>query len=246
MPLFLEAYELALADAAGVHRRRRRAHGRDRGAGLRRPARLDRARHRARTGLVRSRGQRLARLALQQRRLGLLRRGRLRRRRSTGSSGRSSSASGGPTSPSASRTRARPSRRRAQALSGVRAGSLMELDEAVSLLEQLVEIESPTYSPGVARGRRGDGRHAARRSDARRPSSKEATCARSCPGDGEPLLLVGHTDTVWPEGTLATMPFRVEDGRAYGPGVYDMKACLVVIVAADRRSQDGSPPCASS
>ena len=30
------------------------------------------------------------------------------------------------------------------------------------------------------------------------------------PGDGEPLLVVGHMDTVWPEGTLATMPFGVE------------------------------------
>ncbi len=60
-------------------------------------------------------------------------------------------------------------------------------------------------------------------------------------GDGEPLLVVGHTDTVWPEGTLETMPFRVEDGRAYGPGVYDMKACLVVVVAAASASRTGRP-----
>src|SRR5580765_8252725 len=61
------------------------------------------------------------------------------------------------------------------------------------------------------------------------------------PGEGEPLLVVGHTDTVWPEGTLATMPFRVECGRAYGPGAYDMKACLVVIVAALSTSQTERP-----
>ncbi len=38
------------------------------------------------------------------------------------------------------------------------------------------------------------------------------------------LLVVGHLDTVWPTGTLAQRPFRVEDDRAYGPGIFDMKA----------------------
>ena len=46
--------------------------------------------------------------------------------------------------------------------------------------------------------------------------------------DGEaPVLLVGHLDTVWPLGTLARRPFAVTDGRATGPGVFDMKAGLV-------------------
>src|SRR5260370_34182889 len=40
----------------------------------------------------------------------------------------------------------------------------------------------------------------------------------------KPLLLLGHFDTVWPLGTLAKMPFRVDNGRAYGPGDFDMKA----------------------
>jgi glutamate carboxypeptidase len=39
--------------------------------------------------------------------------------------------------------------------------------------------------------------------------------------------MVGHFDTVWPAGTLAHMPFQVEDGQARGPGVFDMKAGLV-------------------
>ena len=56
------------------------------------------------------------------------------------------------------------------------------------------------------------------------------------PGDGARLLLLGHVDTVWPVGTLANMPFRVEDGRAYGPGSYDMKAGLVVLVEAIRQA----------
>src|ERR1700691_2612447 len=42
--------------------------------------------------------------------------------------------------------------------------------------------------------------------------------------DVPPLLLLGHLDTVWPMGTLSGMPFRVAKGRAWGPGVLDMKA----------------------
>jgi len=44
------------------------------------------------------------------------------------------------------------------------------------------------------------------------------------------LLLLGHCDTVFPEGTVAQRKFRIEDGLAYGPGVADMKGGLVVLV----------------
>lgn len=53
------------------------------------------------------------------------------------------------------------------------------------------------------------------------------------PGNsGKPLLLLGHFDTVWPLGTLNSMPFRVEGGRAFGPGVYDMKAGIAMMLFA--------------
>jgi glutamate carboxypeptidase len=48
------------------------------------------------------------------------------------------------------------------------------------------------------------------------------------------VLLIGHYDTVWPAGTLLGRPFTVCDGRASGPGVYDMKAGLVTGVWALR------------
>lgn len=51
---------------------------------------------------------------------------------------------------------------------------------------------------------------------------------------GKPILLLGHFDTVWPLGTLEKMPFRVEGGRAFGPGVYDMKAGIVMMIFALR------------
>ena len=54
-------------------------------------------------------------------------------------------------------------------------------------------------------------------------------------GQGRPkgqLMVLGHLDTVYPLGTLATMPFRVRGGRAFGPGTFDMKAGLVLALAA--------------
>ncbi len=41
------------------------------------------------------------------------------------------------------------------------------------------------------------------------------------------LLVLGHYDTVYASGALAKMPFRVQGGKAYGPGTFDMKAGIV-------------------
>jgi glutamate carboxypeptidase len=54
------------------------------------------------------------------------------------------------------------------------------------------------------------------------------------PGTVHPVMLLGHLDTVWPLGTVALRPVRIEDGRLYGPGCYDMKAGLVVALFALR------------
>src|ERR1700691_4362475 len=40
----------------------------------------------------------------------------------------------------------------------------------------------------------------------------------------KPILVAGHLDTVWSNGTLEKMPFRVNGEKAHGPGIYDMKA----------------------
>src|SRR5579872_3404029 len=48
----------------------------------------------------------------------------------------------------------------------------------------------------------------------------------------KPVLLLGHFDTVWPLGTLVKMPCRVENGRLRGPGVFDMKAGIVMMIYA--------------
>ncbi len=48
----------------------------------------------------------------------------------------------------------------------------------------------------------------------------------------KPILLLGHLDTVWPLGTLQSMPWRHQHGRFHGPGVLDMKAGIVMALAA--------------
>lgn len=51
--------------------------------------------------------------------------------------------------------------------------------------------------------------------------------------NGPGILLLGHIDTVHPVGTLAgPLPFRIEDDRAYGPGIYDMKGGNAIALAA--------------
>ncbi|WP_345933806.1 M20 family metallopeptidase [Granulicella sp. WH15] len=58
------------------------------------------------------------------------------------------------------------------------------------------------------------------------------------PRTGRPVLLLGHLDTVWSLGTLTQMPWREQDGRLYGPGVLDMKAGVVMALAAIKCLQE--------
>lgn len=54
------------------------------------------------------------------------------------------------------------------------------------------------------------------------------------PRGRKPLLLLGHYDTVYDLETLATMPWREQDGRLHGPGVFDMKSGIAQIMFALR------------
>lgn len=121
-------------------------------------------------------------------------------------------------------------------------GHLQEQEGAMlRLLRELVAIESPSDVPAA--------QHAVFERLAETLEPVGYTCSR-WPGAetggqlfarparrsrGQPVqLLLGHADTVWPEGTLETMPIETRDGRLHGPGVYDMKAGLVQMVFAVR------------
>src|SRR5215469_15665582 len=52
------------------------------------------------------------------------------------------------------------------------------------------------------------------------------------PSNAKPVLVLGHFDTVYPLGTLPTMPCRIDKGRLYGPGVLDMKAGVALMLFA--------------
>ncbi len=62
--------------------------------------------------------------------------------------------------------------------------------------------------------------------------------------EAAPVMLLGHLDTVWPLGTLSSMPFRIAGGRAWGPGVLDMKAGVAMGLTAVEvlREQDAQRP----
>jgi len=105
----------------------------------------------------------------------------------------------------------------------------------LDLLRELVEIESPSSSDGAAAvSRRMAGELDALGAEVQLIDGGHLRAELT--GAGRPLLLSGHVDTVWPVGTLASMPFRVDGNRAYGPGSYDMKACLVLMLEAIRRA----------
>jgi len=97
-----------------------------------------------------------------------------------------------------------------------------------------VEIESPSNSKsGVDRlavffAREFERRHGRARV-LPHPKVGSAVCAEFWgPLRGQKsILLLGHLDTVWGIGTLAQMPFRIRAGRAYGPGILDMKSGIV-------------------
>jgi glutamate carboxypeptidase len=74
--------------------------------------------------------------------------------------------------------------------------------------------------------------------DVRRIAQKELgdhiLATRTRAGSDKALLCIGHMDTVFPSGTVASRPFRIDGDRATGPGVLDMKGGLAVLLFAIR------------
>ena len=114
-------------------------------------------------------------------------------------------------------------------------------DDFVRLVSDLVRAESPSTDP-ASQGPVFDLVEAALAPagfECARTAGTETggwLTARPAKGEGAApyQLLVGHVDTVWPIGTLASMPLVVEGGRLRGPGCFDMKAGVAQMVLALR------------
>lgn len=111
--------------------------------------------------------------------------------------------------------------------------------EMLALLQRMVEIESPSDDK-AALDRMGEflarefEQLGGKISFDQQKEAGNHLKAEFAGAAGKPVLLLGHFDTVWPLGTLAQMPFRIDAGRAYGPGVYDMKAGITMMTFALR------------
>ena len=116
----------------------------------------------------------------------------------------------------------------------------------VALIRRFVECESPSDDPRAV-----DSfvdlisatveRVAGIETFARGEFGRHLLCEFALPGPAKrkgDILALGHSDTVWPMGTLAKMPFRHEEGRLWGPGVLDMKAGIVFFIFAMRTLRD--------
>jgi glutamate carboxypeptidase len=112
--------------------------------------------------------------------------------------------------------------------------------EMVRLLGQFVRCESPSHQK-LAVDRLGNlvakewRRRGAKVRILRHATNGNHVRAEIWLGEGRPkgqIMVLGHLDTVYPLGTIAAMPFRVQRGRAFGPGTFDMKAGLVLALAA--------------
>ena len=109
-------------------------------------------------------------------------------------------------------------------------------EEMLDLLRRLVEMESPSTDKAATDRIGHFVAQVAREAGAAVtvvPQERRGDHVLARWGEGEGgFLLLCHLDTVWPVGTLAERPWRVEGERAFGPGCYDDKASAVIVLTA--------------
>jgi len=111
-----------------------------------------------------------------------------------------------------------------------------QTDAIVDTLRQLIEMESPSGSkPDVDRLTTFVASEFAKLGGRakRHPSHEYGDHLQidfAGTGPTKPILLLGHLDTVYPLGTLKTMPCKVAKGRVWGPGALDMKSGVALMM----------------
>jgi glutamate carboxypeptidase len=114
--------------------------------------------------------------------------------------------------------------------------------EMVGCLRRLAECESPSLEKAaadrccalLAKQWGGLGAGVERLAQKKRGDHLRIAWSPAGPAGRGQILVLGHYDTVYVSGTLRTIPFRLQGGRAYGPGVFDMKAGIVQALFAFR------------
>jgi glutamate carboxypeptidase len=121
------------------------------------------------------------------------------------------------------------------------AGARRKQPALLKLLRRLVESESPSADKAAvdrcmalaaSQAKALGGRIKLHRQRAFGDVLEARFGPRSKSPSAQPLLLLGHLDTVWPIGTLRSMPWRIADGRLAGPGILDMKAGVAMAFTA--------------
>ena len=122
------------------------------------------------------------------------------------------------------------------------------LPQMLAMVRQFVEAESPSLEKVAADRCCGLIASAWRKHDVRveRLAQKhrgDHLRISYWPGKTRPagqLLVLGHYDTVYSSGSLGKMPFRISRGKAYGPGIFDMKAGILQALFALRALQEAN------
>ena len=122
--------------------------------------------------------------------------------------------------------------------------------ETIELIREIVDIESPSRDVGqsrlVALWIENEARKLGLDLEIDRVSADEYgdhVLIRAFPGDANHVLLLGHSDTVHSVGTKLLNPTRVEDGKFYGCGIFDMKSGIVLMLEVLRFFADsGTKP----
>jgi glutamate carboxypeptidase len=108
----------------------------------------------------------------------------------------------------------------------------------VRVLRELVELESPSFnkpavdSLGQSLAEICAGIGARVQFHLARDFGNHLQADFASDNRAQPVLLLGHMDTVWDVGTIKKMPVREKNGRLFGPGVYDMKAGIAQMIFA--------------
>jgi glutamate carboxypeptidase len=115
-----------------------------------------------------------------------------------------------------------------------------QTDDMVAALRRLVEIESPSRDKaavdalGAVMAQEAQALGATVTLDKQSEYGDHVIARWDGMADKQQLLILCHMDTVWALGTLAERPARIENGRFYGPGGYDMKGGVVIALTALR------------